>query len=246
MYAHNLFDPLQSAYREKHATKTAIIKLNNDIIGGMDEGKCTILASLDLSAAFDTVDHDILLLRLQNVYGIDETALVWFKLYLKNQTHKVYIKDTLSERHNLDCGVQQGSVLGARLYSMYAYPSCTIINEHNLHYHSYADNTQIYMRCDNNEKAITNVIMSIENCIKDISSWMMQYSLQINENKTEFIIFSTTPHKLKKHTLQVGTNIIGLSKTVKILGVTFDDDMILKQHIANTCRSSYMQLLKNQ
>ena len=76
----------------------------------MDEGKCTILASLDLSVAFDTVDHDILLRRLQNVYGIDETALLWFKLYLKDRTHRVYIKETLSERHNLDCGVPQGSV----------------------------------------------------------------------------------------------------------------------------------------
>ena len=219
MYAHNLYDPLQSAYRAKHATETAIIKLNNDIIGGMDEGKCTILASLDLSAAFDTVDHDILLRRLQNVYGTDKTALLWFKLYLKDRTHRVYIKETLSERHNLDCGVPQGSVLGARLYSMYAYPLCTIINEHNLHYHSYADDTQIYMQCDNNENAITDVIVRLENCIKDISSWMMHNSLQINENKTDFIIFSTTPHKLKKHTLQVGTNIIELSKTVKILGV---------------------------
>ena len=72
----------------------------------------------------------------------------------------------------------------------------------------------------------------------------MHNSLQINENKTDFIIFSTTPHKLKKHTLQVRTNIIGLSKTVKILGVTFDDGMALKQHISNTCRSSYMQLRK--
>ena len=68
-----------------------------------------------------------------------------FKLYLKDRTHRVYIKETLSERHNLDCGVPQGSVLGARLYSMYAYPLCTIINEHNLHYHSYADDTQIYI-----------------------------------------------------------------------------------------------------
>ena len=84
MYAHNLYDPLQSAYRAQHATETAIIKLNNDIIGGMVEGKCTILASLELSAAFDTVDHNILLRKLQNVYGIDETALLWFKLYLKN------------------------------------------------------------------------------------------------------------------------------------------------------------------
>ena len=119
MYAHNLYDPLQSAYRAKHATETAIIKLNNDIIGGMDEGKCTILASLDLSAAFDTAGHDILLRRVQNIYGLDEDALLWLKLYLKNRRHRVYIKNTLSERHNLDCRVPQGSVLGARLYSIY-------------------------------------------------------------------------------------------------------------------------------
>ena len=100
------------------------------------------------------------------------------------------------------------------------------------------------MRCDNNENAITDVILRIENCIKDISSWMMHNSLQINENKTDVIILSTKPHKLKKHTLQVGTNIIGLSKTVKILGVTFDDGMTLKQHISNTCRWSYMHLRK--
>ena len=104
--------------------------------------------------------------------------------------------------------------------------------------------SQIYMRCDNIENAITDVIVRIANCIKDISSWMMHKSLQINENKTDFIISSTTSHRLKKHTLQVGTNIIGLSKTVKILGVTFDDSMTLKQHISNTCRSSYMQLQK--
>ena len=95
MHAHNLYDSLQSAYSAKQATETAIIELNNDIIGGMDEGKCMILALLDLSAAFDIVDHDILLRRLQNVYGIDKTALLWFKLYLK-KTHMVYIKDTLS------------------------------------------------------------------------------------------------------------------------------------------------------
>ena len=127
---------------------------------------------------------------------------------------------------------------------MYAYLLCTIVNKHQLHYHSYAYDTQIYMQCDNNENAITDVIVRLENCIKDISSWMMHNPLQIDENKTDFIIFSTTPHKLKKHTLQVGTNIIGLSKTVKILGITFDDGMTLKQHISNTCWSSYMELRK--
>ena len=74
---HITYTTLFSQLTEQNTqTETAIIKLNNDIIGGMDEGKCTILASLDLSAAFDTVDHDILLRRLQNIYGIDGTALL--------------------------------------------------------------------------------------------------------------------------------------------------------------------------
>ena len=70
----------------------------------------------------------------------------------------------------------------------------TIINEPNLHYHSYANDTQIYMRCDNNENAITDVIVSIENCIEDIRLWMMHNSLQINEDKTNFIILA--PHHI--------------------------------------------------
>ena len=72
---HSLNDPLQSAYRKNHSTETATIKLCNDIISGMDSGECTVLASLDLTAAFDTVDHDIFLHRLQNVYGICGIAL---------------------------------------------------------------------------------------------------------------------------------------------------------------------------
>ena len=75
MHANNLYDPLQSAYRAQHATETAILKINNDILGGLDKGKCTVLASLDLSAAFDTVDYAIFLKKLQNLYGVEQTAL---------------------------------------------------------------------------------------------------------------------------------------------------------------------------
>ena len=78
MHANNLYDPLQSAYRAQHATETAILKINNDILGGLDKGKCTVLASLDLSAAFDTVDYAIFLKRLQNLYGVEQTTLQWF------------------------------------------------------------------------------------------------------------------------------------------------------------------------
>ena len=98
-------DPLQSEYRKNHSTETATIKLCNDIIYGLDSGKCTVPASLDLTAAFDTMDHDILLHRLQTVYGICGVALKWSKSYLANREYRVFINTSLSNPHSLTCGV---------------------------------------------------------------------------------------------------------------------------------------------
>ena len=126
---HSLHDPLQSAYKSSHSTETVIIKITNDIITSIDRGQCTILASLDLSAAFDTVDHDIFLKRLQSVYGICVTALSWFKTFLQNRQYKVCINYSFSQQHTLKYGVPQGSLLGARMYTIYTEPMRTIIKE---------------------------------------------------------------------------------------------------------------------
>ena len=198
MHDNNLFDPFQSAYRSQHATETAILKINNDILSGLDRDKCTVLASLDLSAAFDTVDYAIFLRRLQNLYGVEQLALQWFTSYLTGRTHQVCINNTLSEPQSLQCGVPQGSVHGTRLYSMYVYLQSSIIVKHNLLYHSYADDTQIYLQCDNTDDAIKEAINQLEKCIADVCSWMKNNSLKINEDKTEFIIF----HKNKELTIK--------------------------------------------
>ena len=79
---HNLFSSFQSAYRPSHSTETALLKVVNDLLLAMDEGKLSVLVLLDLSAAFDTIDHDILLHRLQHVFGIQGTVLSWFRSYL--------------------------------------------------------------------------------------------------------------------------------------------------------------------
>ena len=77
-----MFDPLQSAYRDKHSTETALIKLQNDILSALDTGSSAILLMLDLSATFDTIDHDILLSRLCNVYGITGIILFWVRRFI--------------------------------------------------------------------------------------------------------------------------------------------------------------------
>ena len=128
----NLYDPLQSAYRSKHSTETAVLKIQNDIIGNLDMGMCTVLTSLDLSAAFDTVDHAIFLRRLNFLYGVDGVPLNWFKSYFNDRDHRVCVHEALSPPRVITCGVPQGSVLGARLYTMYIYPLTQIIQRHGI------------------------------------------------------------------------------------------------------------------
>ena len=113
MSAYHLHDNLQSAYRPQHATETAVLKIHHDIGNGVDNGKCTVLASLDLSATFDTVDHSIFIARIQQLYGVDSVCKGWLESYLHDRSHRVCIIDTLSDQNALKCGVPQGSVLGA-------------------------------------------------------------------------------------------------------------------------------------
>ena len=98
----------------------------------------------------------------------------------------------------------------------------SIIVKHNLLYHSYADDTQIYLQCDNNDDAIKEAIHRLEKCIADVCSWMKNNSLKINEDKTEFIIFHKNKELTTRYTLQIGDNSIPLSTSTKILGVSLD------------------------
>ena len=101
----------QSAYRKLHSTEKALILVYNDIAIALDQKRSVILLLLDLSAAFDTVDHSILLSRLSYRFGIGGTALEWFRSYLSNRTQFVNVNGSTSERHVLQFGVPQGSVL---------------------------------------------------------------------------------------------------------------------------------------
>ena len=134
-------------------------------------------------------------------------------------------------------GVPQGSVLGERLFTMYTYPLAIIFNKHKVEYHSYVDDTQVYLHCDNNVASLMHAVHQLENCIFDICDWMRRNALKHNEDKTEFVIFSTNNNHGENQCLVVGKDKIEVSEYVKILGVTFDNRMILHKHIINICRS---------
>jgi len=120
MMTHSLYPEFQSSYRQNHSTETALAKVTNNILTKMNTQEVTLLVMLDLSAAFDTVNHSILLTRLNEELGICGVASEWFKSYLANRGQQVSVDGSLSEHFSLDCGVPQGSCLGPLLFIIYA------------------------------------------------------------------------------------------------------------------------------
>ena len=119
MITNNLFPQLQSACRSHHSPETALLKVTNDVLMNMDKGHVSFLLRLDLSAAFDTVDHGILLQPLQRKLDVCGTALSWFKSYLEGRSQRICMKETLSQPFDLKWSVPQCSCLGPLLFTIY-------------------------------------------------------------------------------------------------------------------------------
>ena len=137
----SLADPLQSAYKKGHSTETALLKMCNDVLLELDNGRAVCLGMLDLSAAFDTVDHGILLRRLRDTFNITGDVAKWLESYLSNRTVQVCINDTYSDPVTLDCSLPQGSQMGPKRYSDYVRPLGRLLYVLQLLYHCYADDT---------------------------------------------------------------------------------------------------------
>ena len=199
---HRLSNHVQSAYKRFHSTETALLKIHNDTICSMDNGKVTALTLLDLSAAFDTIDHATLLERRHGHFGISGTVLEWFKSYISNRQQRVHIDGSLSCPQDLHFGIPQGSVLGPFLFCLYTTSMSQRMTTHDLSHHMYADDTQVYIELSQSDthKSISN----LSDCLTDISLWMKSSrpKLKLNSDKTEFIIIGT---KQQRHKLSIIT-----------------------------------------
>ena len=129
MSSNGLYPALQS-YRQHHSTETTLLKVKNDILLNMNKGHVTLLVLLDLSAAFDTVDHGIPITSLQSRFGVSGKVLEWFSAYLRNRSQRISVNGTLSDRFALQYGVPQGSCLGPVLFIIYASKLFEIVNRH--------------------------------------------------------------------------------------------------------------------
>ena len=178
-----------------HSTETTFLGIHNDLILAMDRGEVTSLILLDLSAAFDTVDHSILLHRLQHWFGLHGTSLDWFSFYLTSRSQAVSIQNSTSSFSNLSCGVPQGSVLGPLLFTFYTTPLGSVISKYSIKYHLYADDTQLYISFTPSNSTSSLEILS--NTFSDILSWMNSSKLLLNPSKTEFLLIGTKQQRLK-------------------------------------------------
>ena len=161
----------QSAYKPQHSTETALLCVCEDIKRAFDIKNGTALIMLDLSAAFDTIDHTILLHRLRHRYGISGSALKWIESYLTNRCQRVCLNDEYSHRFMLSTWVPQGSVLGPLLFSLYIQPIGDIVRKLGLRFHHYADDLQIYANFEYNSQSVDVCLERLRICVMDIQEW---------------------------------------------------------------------------
>ena len=242
MKENDLLEEMQSAYKAKHSTETAMIRILNDLHRGVDGKSAMLLVLLDLSAAFDTVDHTILLQLLEQNIGIKGSALALLKSYLSNRTQAVSIDNIDSELADLVCGVPQGSVLGPLKFCMYTLPIGAILKAHGIEYHIYADDTQVYLSCKVED--ISESIDKLQNALADVRSWMIQNKLKINDQKTEFLIIAQQhlAKNFKSTTINIGNSVINQSTQAKNLGVILDQYLTMDSHVSDVCRKCFYHL----
>ena len=147
-----------------------------------------MLVLLDLSAAFDTIDHGTLLHRLEHYVGFGGTALGWLESYLTDRTQFVLHEGSESKHCKLRFGVPQGSVLGPLLFAIYMLPLGDVIRSFGISFHCYADDTQLYIPVDSGDSA---QIQMVESCLAAVKGWMSQNFLQLNTGKIELLIISS-------------------------------------------------------
>ena len=243
-------EKFKSAYRAFHLTETALIKVKDDILRSIDNQKITYLILLDLSAAFDTVSHHLLLNRLKHHFGIHGTVLKWFRSYMTDRSQKITLSDTnnnklaFSKQAILKQGVPQGSVLGPILFTS---PLGDICRKHDVSFQSYADDQQIYLSFSPSQPGGKDkCLQSLTACISDIRLWMRTNLLKLNDDKTEFIVFGTRSQlsKIGEVSIKIGNDTISAVPLVRNLGVHFDKELKWTVHINHLTSNLYHILRK--
>ena len=217
----------QFGFRKQNSTVHALIQITEQIRQSIENGKYGCGIFIDLRKAFDTVNHDILLKKLEH-YGVRGTPLQWFKSYLSNRKQYVFVNGYSSELKGISCGVPQGSVLGPLLFLIYIndLPNISKIFKFFL----FADDTNIYYESDN----LKQLERTVNKELQWLNHWLNVNRLSLNISKTNFVIFHPYNKPVRESiTIKVNKKAISEVKYVKYLGILIDSNLSWKYHINN-------------
>ena len=220
------------------------MKLVDDILKGMESQEVTALVALDLSVAFDTVDHDLLLVILRSHFGIDGIPLAWIKSYLNNRSFQVLVGSVLLDPMEVPYAVPQGSLLGPVLFICYIATLDDIIQGTSTSLLGYADDHAVYDRFLPTDEFLA--LKNLTEVMKKIRNWMRQSFLKMNDSKTEIVIFGTQNqcNKITTTAIEVGETSVNFSQELTYLGVLLDKNLTLKTHILAKAKSASYQLYR--
>ena len=221
----NIIYDLQFGFRKKHSTEHALLSIVDEIRKNLDKGIFSCGVFIDLEKAFDTVNHNILLSKLDH-YGIRENALAWIQSYLYNRSQSVCLNGTSSRNEVISCGVPQGSILGPLFFIIYINDMHNAVKSSMIHH--FADDTNLLFSSED-PKEMAKILN------KDLSllfDWLCANRLSINVSKTEFIVFRPPKRPFKERiTLKLNGIKIFESKKIKYLGVIMDTRLRWNHHI---------------
>ena len=223
----SILSEYQFGFRSRHSTTTTLIDCTNEWYVNMDRGHYNLVVFLDIKKAFDTVNHDILLKKLE-MYGLGDLALALLRSYLTDRTQKCQLQDMLSKQRKITCGIPQGSILGPLLFTLYIndLPNCLKHTTPRM----FADDTSLTAAGE----TLSEVEKRTNEDLRNVHNWLSANKLNLNIAKTEYVLIGSR-HRINSLDIQPSINIDKQSvkrvKHSKVLGVQIDEHLAWTKHI---------------